>query len=34
MNLFDLNTKYADVLPVSDVIDYIDGLPLRKELKD
>jgi nicotinamidase-related amidase len=34
MNLFDLNTKYADVLPVSEVIDYIDGLPVREEPKD
>ena len=31
VNLFDLNTKYADVLPLSEVIDYIDGLPKRNE---
>jgi nicotinamidase-related amidase len=31
VNLFDLNTKYADVLPVSEIVDYIDGLPLREE---
>jgi nicotinamidase-related amidase len=34
MNLFDLNTKYADVLPVSEIIDYIDGLPVREESID
>lgn len=30
MNLFDLNCKYADVIPVDDVADYLQGLPKRE----
>jgi hypothetical protein len=29
VNLFDLNCKYADVIPVGEVRDYIGGLPAR-----
>lgn len=29
-NLFDMATKYADVLPVQKVIDYLSGLDLKK----
>jgi len=27
VNLFDMNAKYADVIPLSEVIEYIKGLP-------
>lgn len=30
INLFDLNCKYADVIPVDDVADYLESLPIRK----
>lgn len=30
MNLFDLNCKYADVIPVDDVADYLQQLPKRE----
>lgn len=33
INLFDLNCKYADVIPVDEVADYIEGLPLREHSK-
>ena len=29
INLFDLNCKYADVVPVAEVADYMTGLPVR-----
>lgn len=29
MNLFDLNCKYADVIPTDEVAQYVDGLPAR-----
>lgn len=32
MNLFDLNCKYADVVPTSDVARYLEGLPTREPL--
>ena len=31
INLFDLNTKYADVLPVNEIMDYLKKLPPREE---
>jgi len=30
MNLFDLNCKYADVIPAREVLDYLKELPLQK----
>ena len=33
INLFDLNTKYADVVPQAEVLKYLKGLPPRKEGK-
>jgi nicotinamidase-related amidase len=33
INLFDLNTKYADILPSSDVLAYINDLPARENDK-
>jgi nicotinamidase-related amidase len=27
VNLFDMNSKYADVLPVADILELLDGLP-------
>jgi maleamate amidohydrolase len=32
MNLFDLNCKYADVIPTDDVARYLEGLPRRDPL--
>jgi nicotinamidase-related amidase len=32
MNLFDLNCKYADVIPTDEVAQYLDGLPKRDPL--
>lgn len=32
INLFDLNCKYADVIPVADVAAYLQGLPVRAAL--
>jgi maleamate amidohydrolase len=32
MNLFDLNCKYADVIPTDEVARYLDGLPKRDPL--
>ena len=29
VNLFDMNAKYADVIPVSDAVKYIGGLEDR-----
>jgi len=29
MSLFDLNCKYADVIPTADVVDYLKALPAR-----
>lgn len=29
INLFDLNCKYADVIPSAEVLDYLDGIPVR-----
>ena len=29
INLFDLNCKYADVVPVAEVQEYMRGLPVR-----
>ena len=29
INLFDLNCKYADVVPVAEVAQYMGGLPVR-----
>jgi nicotinamidase-related amidase len=34
MNLFDLNTKYADVLPLSEVMDHLGKLPAREDKND
>jgi len=31
INLFDLNTKYADVVPLKSVMEYVNGLPGREE---
>jgi len=31
INLFDLNTKYADVLPVATVLEYLESLPPREK---
>lgn len=33
INLFDLNTKYADVVPLDEVLKYVSNLPERKESK-
>ena len=33
INLFDLNTKYADVVPIDEVLKYVADLPERKEGK-
>jgi len=33
INLFDLNTKYADVVPIDEVLNYLNNLPARKEGK-
>ncbi len=32
MNLFDLNCKYADVIPTAEVARYLEGLPKREPL--
>ncbi len=32
MNLFDLNCKYADVIPTDEVARYLEGLPAREPL--
>lgn len=32
VNLFDLNCKYADVVPATDVETYLGGLPVRTQL--
>ncbi len=32
MNLFDLNCKYADVIPTDEVAQYLEGLPKRDPL--
>lgn len=32
MNLFDLNCKYADVIPTDDVAEYLESLPAREPL--
>lgn len=33
INLFDLNTKYVDVVPLEEVLNYVTNLPERKEGK-
>ena len=33
-NLFDINAKYGDVVPLSEVIDYFEGLPSVDERRD
>ena len=30
INLFDMNCKYADVIPTAEVLDYMKGLPRRE----
>ncbi|MGP9819434.1 isochorismatase family protein [Salinarimonas sp. NSM] len=32
VNLFDLNSKYADVIPTREVEDYLAGLPVRADV--
>jgi len=32
MNLFDLNCKYADVIPSAEVKEYLAALPVRENL--
>lgn len=32
INLFDLNCKYADVIPSAEVREYLDALPVREDL--
>jgi len=31
-NLFDMDTKYADVMSIEEVLEYVNGLPARKEV--
>ncbi len=31
VNLFDMNAKYADVVPVAEVLEYLAGLPVRDD---
>jgi nicotinamidase-related amidase len=33
INLFDLNCKYADVIPTDEVATYLKGLPVREPMK-
>jgi len=33
INLFDINCKYADVIPAAEVAEYLHGLPVRDAIK-